>query len=71
MKMPDSRFQDSRATLSNSYPHACVPCKETLRTIFMMVFGLTRPGTFSVVSCRSLYIIGKFGKVKRGIILEM
>ena len=37
----------------------------------MMVFGLTRPGTFSVVSGRSLYIIGKFGKVKWGIILEM
>ena len=48
--MPDSRFQDSRATLSNSYPNACVPCKDTLSTIFMMVFGLTRPGTFSVVS---------------------
>ena len=30
-----------------------------------------RPGTFSVVSYRSLYIIGKFGKVKWGIILEM
>ena len=46
VKMPDSRFLDSRATLSSSYPNACVLSKETLRTIFMMVFCLTRPGTF-------------------------
>ena len=42
MKMPDSRFEDSRATLSSSYPNACVLSK----AYFMMVFGLTRPCTF-------------------------
>ena len=35
---------DSRAAMSNSYPNACVPCRETACTIFMMVFGMTRPG---------------------------
>ena len=33
---------DSRAALSNSYPNACVPCREAVCTIFMMVFGMTR-----------------------------
>ena len=34
---------DSRAALSNSYPNACVPCREAICMIYM-VFGLTRPG---------------------------
>ena len=83
--------------------NAYAPSKEAVHTIFMMIFGLTRPGrepttytlttkpsrrgltwetgithfrfikacTFSVVSGRSLYIMGKFGQVKWDIILEM
>ena len=37
---------DSRAALSNSYqyPNTCVPSREAVCTIFMMVFGMTRPG---------------------------
>ena len=35
---------DSRPALSNSYPNACVPCREAGCTIFMMVFGMTRLG---------------------------
>ena len=35
---------DSRAALSNSYPKASVQCREAVCTIFMMVFGMTRPG---------------------------
>ena len=35
---------DSRAALSNSYPNACVPCREAVCTNFMMVFGMTWPG---------------------------
>ena len=35
---------DSRAALSNSYPNACVPIREAVRTIFMMVFDMTWPG---------------------------
>ena len=34
----------SRAALPNSYPNACVPSREAVCTIFMMVFGMTRPG---------------------------
>ena len=32
---------DSRVALPNSYPNACVPCREAVCTIFMMVFGMT------------------------------
>ena len=35
---------DSRAAQPNSYPNACVPSREAVCTIFMMVFGVTRPG---------------------------
>ena len=35
---------DSWATLSNSYPNLCVPSRDAVGTIFMMVFGMTRPG---------------------------
>ena len=58
MKMPDSQFYNSRATLSSSYPNACVLSMEALRTIFMMVFGLTRPGTsFCCFWTLALYFI--------------
>ena len=30
--------------MSNSYPNACVSSREAVCTIFMMVFGMTRPG---------------------------
>ena len=36
---------DSRAALSNSYPNACVQCREAVCTIFMVAFGMTRPGS--------------------------
>ena len=32
------------AALSNSNPNACVPSREAVCTIFMMVFGMTRAG---------------------------
>ena len=35
---------DSRATLSNFYPNACVPSWEVFCAIFMVVFGMTRLG---------------------------
>ena len=35
---------DCWAALSNSNPNACVPSREAVCTIFMMVFGMTRPG---------------------------
>ena len=35
---------DTRAALSNPYPKACVLCMDAVCTIFMMVFGMTRPG---------------------------
>ena len=35
---------DSRATLSNPYPNACMHCREVVCTIFMMVFGMTQWG---------------------------
>ena len=35
---------DSWAALPNSYPNTCVPCREAVCTIFMMVFGMTRLG---------------------------
>ena len=35
---------DSWAALSNSYPNACVPMQGGSLYIFMMVFGMTRPG---------------------------
>ena len=31
-------LSDSRAALLNFYPYACVPCREAVCTIFMMVF---------------------------------
>ena len=34
-------LSDSRAALSNSYPTACVPCREAVCTIFL-VFGMTK-----------------------------
>ena len=34
---------DSWAALPNSNPNACMPCREAVCTIFMMVFGMTRP----------------------------
>ena len=50
--------------------HACI--HTYIHTyIYILYIYIYRPGTFSVVSGRSLYIIGKFGKVKWGIILEM
>ena len=33
-----------QAALSNSYPYACVPCREAVCTIFMMVFGMPLQG---------------------------
>ena len=33
---------DSRDALSNSYPNACVPSRETVCTIILMVFGMTQ-----------------------------
>ena len=41
---------DSQTALSNSYPNACIPSMETVCTIFMMVFGMTRPGCESMTS---------------------
>ena len=38
------KFLHSQAALSNSYPYACVPSREALCTIFMMVLGMIRPG---------------------------
>ena len=35
---------DSQDALSNSYPNACMPSGEVVCTIFMIVFGMTRPG---------------------------
>ena len=35
---------DSRAELSDTYPYACVPSREAVFTIFMMVFGMNWPG---------------------------
>ena len=35
---------DSRAALSNPYPNACMSNKKAIFTIFMMVFGMNRPG---------------------------
>ena len=37
-----SGHSDSRAALSNSYPNACVPSRETVCTISMTVFCITR-----------------------------
>ena len=34
----------SQAALSNSYLITCVPCREAVCTICMMVFGMTRQG---------------------------
>ena len=34
---------NSWASLSNSYPNACVPNREAVCTIYMMVFGMTQP----------------------------
>ena len=43
---------DSRAALSNSYyPEICVPSRETICTIFMMVFGMTQPGRELTTYC--------------------
>ena len=39
-----SGLLDSRAALSNSYPKAWVPSRKAVCNIFMMVFGMTRPG---------------------------
>ena len=38
------RALDSRFVLSNSYPNACVPCRETVCTLFNVAFGMNRPG---------------------------
>ena len=35
---------DSLVAQSNSYPNACVPSREAVCTIFMMVFGITWTG---------------------------
>ena len=35
---------DRRSALSNSYLNACMPCREAVCNIFMMVFGMTRLG---------------------------
>ena len=35
---------DSRAALSNSYANTCLPSREAVCTIFMMVFDMTQPG---------------------------
>ena len=37
-------LSDSRAALSNSYPNACVQCREAAYTVFIMIFGMTRQG---------------------------
>ena len=37
-------FLDSRVALSNSFPDACVPSRGAVCAIFMVVFGITRPG---------------------------
>ena len=44
-KLPSSThgLLTSRAALPNSYPDARVPSREAVCTIFMMVFGMTRP----------------------------
>ena len=36
----------------NSYPSACVPSREAVCTIFMMVFGMTRPGCKPTTAAR-------------------
>ena len=35
---------DSWAALSNSYPNACVPSREAVCTILMMIVGMTQSG---------------------------
>ena len=42
MHVPLNNLLDSRPVLSNSYPNACVPCREAVCTIFMML--LVWPG---------------------------
>ena len=42
---------DSRAVLSNSYPNACMSCKEAVCTIFVMVLDVTRPGREPATYC--------------------
>ena len=39
-----SGLLDSRAELSHSYPNVCMPSREAVCTIFIMVFGMTRLG---------------------------
>ena len=39
-----ARLLDSRAAMSNSYPYACLPNREAVGTIFIMVFGMILPG---------------------------
>ena len=34
---------DSQAVLPNSYPFTCMPSREAVCIIFMMVFGMIRP----------------------------
>ena len=36
----------SRVALPNSYPNVCVPSREAVCNIFMMVFGMTWAGVF-------------------------
>ena len=42
---------DSRAALSNSYPKAYVPSRETVCTILIMVFGMIRMGREPATYC--------------------
>ena len=37
-------FTHSLVALPNSFPNACLPSRNAICTIFMMVFGMARPG---------------------------
>ena len=39
-----SRASYNKAALLNSYPNACVPSRQAVCTILIMVFGVTRMG---------------------------
>ena len=49
---------DSWAALPNSNPNVCVPCREAVCTILMMVFGMTRPRGELVTIVEMIYDLG-------------
>ena len=45
------RLLDSQVALPKSHPTACMQSREAVCTIFMMVFGMTRPGNEPTTYC--------------------